>query len=124
MGKHQARRPGGRHRAPDLPKVGGDPVQREMISTTEAARILGTHSRTVIRWVDTHKIRGGRASDPITGEQIARAPRWVDARQAVAYAVGAGREHLIPDRWRYLIEAVRTAGDGSTPAQSNPLTSP
>lgn len=86
-----------------IPAVDGDPGPDEMMGLGEAAEIIGRDARTLTRWVDSQKIRGGRPRDPITGEHVAGSHRWVDARHAVAYAVGAGRAHLIPDRWRSLI---------------------
>lgn len=83
--------------------VEGDPTEDEMISTGEAAQIVGKDPRTIERWVDSRKIRGGRPRDPGTGEPVDGSHRWVDARHAVAYAVGSGRTHLIPERWRHLI---------------------
>lgn len=83
--------------------VPGDPSEDQMIGTGEAAEIIGKDPRTVERWVDSGRIRGGRARDPITLEPIPGTWRWVDARQAVAIAVGAGRAHLIPEKWRHLI---------------------
>lgn len=101
MARHHAPA-GGRHRVAGE-DVEGEPTAEEMISTTEAAKILGNHSRTIIRWVDSGMLRGGRPRDPGTGEPVPWSPRWVDARHAVAMAVAAGRRHLIPKRWRYLI---------------------
>lgn len=115
MAKHQAGE--GRHRASDQGIFEGAPLEAEMISTSEAALILGKHSRTMIRWVDEEKIGGGRPRHPVTGRVIPGSPRWVDAREAVALAVAAGRTHLIPERWHYLVEALQQADDGhSRPA--------
>ncbi len=74
-----------------------------MISTGEAAEIVGVDPRTMERWVDSGKIRGGRPRDPDTRLEVKGSHRWVDARHAVAYAVGAGKAHLVPERWRYLM---------------------
>ncbi len=87
---------------PTLPPVPGDPTAEQMVKTGEAASIIGVDQRTVERWVDLRKIRGGRA--PVTGSH-----RWVDVRHAVAYAVAAGRAHLIPPRWQHLIAEVTAA---------------
>ncbi len=112
MATHRVPEPGGRHRAPD----GSLPTEAEMISTTEAATILDKSSRTVIRWVDRHYLRGDRARDPATGQPLPWSPRWVDARHAVELAVAAGRGHLVPQRWRYLIPG---SADAETPAASD-----
>jgi len=85
-----------------------------MISTGEAAAIIGKDSRTIERWVDSKKLRGGRARDPITSEPVSGSHRWVDARHAVALAVGADRTHLIPEKWRYLIDQVMTTAPDRT----------
>jgi hypothetical protein len=83
--------------------VEGDPTEEEMIGTGEAAAIIGKDARTIERWVDRKKLRGGRPADPLTGEPVENSHRWVDVRHAVALAVGGGRAHLVPEKWRYLI---------------------
>ncbi len=102
-----------------VPNVEGDPRESEMISTGEAARIIGRDPRTVERWVDAEVIRGGRPTDPETGRPKKGGHRWVDARHAVAIAVASGRGHLVPARWRYLmpkaVPTPRTAGQGAEP---------
>ncbi len=84
---------------PTLPPVPGDPTAAQMIWTGEAASIIGVDPRTVERWVDRRKIRGGRP--PVDGSW-----RWVDVRHAVAYAIAGGRAHLIPPQWQHLIAEV------------------
>lgn len=74
-----------------------------MVSTSTAAEVLGKDPRTVERWVDGGKLRGGRPTDPETGQPLIGSHRWVDVRHAVLIAVGAGRAHLIPEQWRHLI---------------------
>jgi len=81
------------------------------MGTSAAAIIVGISEKTVERWVDLGKLTGGRPTDPRTGKAVPNSRRWVDARHAVAYAVGAGRGHLVPEQWRYLIPEV------SLPAQ-------
>lgn len=107
MARHSAPEPAGRHRVggwlDDRVAVAGDPAPEEMVSTTEAARILQVSSRTVIRRVDSGTLRGDRARNPHTGEPLPWAPRWVDARHAVALAVASGRGHLVPEEWQYLV---------------------
>jgi hypothetical protein len=85
------------------PILEGEPAEEEMIETGPAAEILGKSPRTVERWVDAGKLPGGRPTNPLTGEPIEGSHRWVDARHAVLIAVGAGRAHLVPEQWRYLI---------------------
>ncbi len=80
------------------------------MSTGEAAPILGRDPRTVERWVDAEKLRGGRPRDPITGQPISGSHRWVDARHVVALAVGANCAHLVPEKWRHLIPQQRVGG--------------
>lgn len=94
--------------------IAGDPTEAEMISTGEAAAIVGRDPRTIERWVDASppKLRGGRPRDPISGEPVSGSHRWVDARECVAYAVGSGRVHLVPEKWRYLIPGRRTGDPG------------
>lgn len=72
--------------------------------TGEAARIIGKSARQIERWVDSEVLRGGRLN-------IKRSHRWVDAEHVVAFAVDAGRGHLVPEKWRHLIRA------GAIPAQ-------
>ncbi len=67
-----------------------------MVTTSVAAAIVGVNIKTIERWVDDGKISGGRP--PLAGSR-----RWVDARHAVMYAISAGRGHLIPDQWHYLM---------------------
>lgn len=74
-----------------------------MVSTGTAADIVGVDARTIERWVDSEKIRGGRPRDPDTQEPVKGSHRWVDGRDAVRLAIGARRAHLIPTRWRYLV---------------------
>jgi len=85
------------------PAIEGEPTSAEMISTGEAATIIGKDPRTIERWVDARKLRGSRPRDPVTDQPLKGSHRWVDARHAVAVAVGAGRTHLVPEQWRYLI---------------------
>ena len=85
------------------PEPPGDPSREEMVSTGIAATIVDKSPRTVERWVDNQWIRGGRPTDPSTGEPLRNARRWVDARHAVAIAVAGGKAHLVPEQWRYLI---------------------
>lgn len=93
--------------------VEGDPSPTEMISTGEAAQIIGRDARTIERWVDSHKLRGGRPRDPLTREPITGSHRWVDARHAVALAVGAERSHLVPEKWRHLLLPQQRGGDAT-----------
>jgi hypothetical protein len=86
-----------------VPYVDGDPRSDEMIPTGEAAEIVGRTPRTVERWVDARVIRGGRPTDPESGEPLTGKHRWVDARHAVEIAVAGGRAHLVPAKWRHLI---------------------
>jgi hypothetical protein len=81
------------------------------MGTGEAGLMIGKDPRTIERWIDRGILRGGRPTDVTTGEAVARSHRWVDAGHAVAYAVGAGRAHLVPPRWQYLIS------DAAIPAQ-------
>ena len=96
--------PAGTRGGPGVPAPEGDPTPVEMISTGEAAEITGKDPRTIERWVDARKLRGGRPTDPGTGTPISGSHRWVDARHAVGIAVGAGRAHLIPEKWRHLAQ--------------------
>lgn len=82
---------------------GGRTAGPERMDPSEAAELIGVDARTVARWVDSKKLRGGRPGDPFTGEPVKGSHRWVDAGHAVALAVGAGRRDLIPARWRHLI---------------------
>ena len=82
------------------------------MGTGEAAELIGVDPRTIERWVDDEKIRGGRPRNPLTGEAVKGSHRWVDAEHAVLYAVGANRTHLIPPQWRRFIP------DGMVPAQA------
>jgi hypothetical protein len=84
-------------------EIEGDPTAAEMIKTGEAAALIGRGPRTIERWIDAGILAGGRPTDPSTGQHIKNTHRWVDARHAVAIAVGAGRGHLVPEKWRYLI---------------------
>ncbi|MEU4750052.1 hypothetical protein AB0F93_03590 [Micromonospora tulbaghiae] len=77
----------------------------------EAGEIIGRSDRTVARWVDEKKIRGGRPTDPFTGKAVKGSHRWVDAAHAIAIAIGAGRRHAIPPRWQHLIPAELATDD-------------
>lgn len=94
--------------------VAGDPAPEEMVSTGEAARIIGKDPRTVERWVDAGKLRGGRPSDPETREPIAGSHRWVDVRHAVWLAAGSKRGHLVPPQWRHLLPRQPSTGPAGT----------
>ena len=85
-----------RRAAAFLPHINNPPAAHEMVSTSVAAAIVGVNIKTIERWVDDGKINGGRPDVP--GSR-----RWVDARHAVMYAISAGRDHLIPAEWRYLV---------------------
>ena len=97
----------------------GDPKAAEMIRTGEAAEIIGCSPRTVERWADDGFIKSGRPHHPVTGRA---GWRWIDARHAVAIAVGMGRGHLVPDKWRYLLPQVPAPRRGPHPAQEADLT--
>ncbi len=88
---------------PTVPPPRVLPSTQEMIGTGEAAALIGRTARQLVRWVDNGKIRGGRPIDPETGEPVENSHRWVDARHAVLYAIGSGRQHLIPEKYRHLI---------------------
>ena len=79
-----------------------------MIGTREAATILGVEPITVGRWYDDGRLRGGRPTDPETGQPAKNPHRWVDARHVVAYAVAMGRGHAVPERWQYLVARQQT----------------
>lgn len=81
------------------------------MTPSEAAELIGVDDRTVSRWVDAKKLRGGRPTDPFTGKAIKGSHRWVDAAHAVAVAVGAGRSDVIPKRWRHLIPQLPDQAD-------------
>lgn len=98
-----------------VPYVDGDPRSDEMIPTGEAAEIIGRTPRTVERWVDARVIRGGRPTDPESGQPLPGRHRWVDARHAVAIAVAGGRSHEIPDKWRHLIPSQDVPAPRSAP---------
>lgn len=83
--------------------AGGRPAGPERMDPSEAAELIGVDARTVARWIDQKKIRGGRPTDPFTGKAVKGSHRWVDAAHAVAIAVGAGHAEVIPQRWRHLI---------------------
>ncbi len=87
----------------DVHKPAGDPSRAEMITTGEAAPIVGVDARTMAWWVDLGKINGGRPTDPLTRTPIKGSHRWVDVRHAVAIAAGANRAHLVPEKWRHLL---------------------
>ncbi len=86
-----------------VPAPRGHPRAEHMLKVGEAAKIIGRDPQTIKRWVDSGKIVGGRPTDPLTHQPVPGAHRWVDGRHAILYAIGSGRRHLIPARFRHLI---------------------
>lgn len=73
------------------------------VGTGEAAIIVGLNQRTIERYVDAHRVRGGRPTSPVTRQPIPRSHRWVHAGDVVALAVDRGLADQIPAQWRHLI---------------------
>ncbi len=85
---------------PAAPATSGAAIK---IKTGAAAEILDMNPRTVERWVDAKKLRGGRMTDPIKGKPVKGSHRWVDARHVVELAVGSGMTERVPPELRHLI---------------------